>query len=130
LAPFEEFLEQMDHQIGAKTEKNLLYIDQYVAHPRDTTALKNTEVVFFPPNCISHLLPLDVGISHAFKIQYRKQLIQKAVAMFNRELLYIVFYPCNITITGQDRTQHTHCNRHAATSITLVTEVKTNIVSP
>ena len=23
-----------------------------------------------------------------------------------------------------------HCNRHAATSITLVTEVKTNIVSP
>jgi hypothetical protein len=27
-----------------------------------------------------------VGISHAFKCQYRKQLIQKAVAMINREL--------------------------------------------
>ena len=35
-----------------------------------------------------------------------------------------------LLITGQDRTQHTHCNRHAATSITLVTEVKTNIVPP
>ena len=35
-----------------------------------------------------------------------------------------------ITITGHDRTQHTHCNRHAAASITLVTEVKTNIISP
>jgi hypothetical protein len=30
---------------------------------------------------------LDVGISHAFKCQYRKQLIWKAVAMTDRELL-------------------------------------------
>jgi hypothetical protein len=28
-----------------------------------------------------------VGIIHAFKYRYRKQLIQKAVAMINRELL-------------------------------------------
>jgi len=30
---------------------------------------------------------MDVGISHAFKCQYRKQLIRKAVAMIDRELL-------------------------------------------
>jgi hypothetical protein len=30
---------------------------------------------------------LDVGISHSFKCQYRKQLIWKAVATIDRELL-------------------------------------------
>ena len=43
---------------------------------------------------------------------------------------WVLSCPVIITITGQDRTQHTHYNRHAATSITLVTEVKTNIVYP
>ena len=36
-------------------------MDQCVAHPRDTTALKNIEVISPPPNCISHLQPLDMG---------------------------------------------------------------------
>jgi len=33
------------------------------------------------------LQPLDVGISHAFICQYRKQLIWKAAAMIDKELL-------------------------------------------
>jgi hypothetical protein len=48
LATFEEFLVQLDHQTGAKNRKFLLFIDQWAAYPRDTTALKNIEVIFFP----------------------------------------------------------------------------------
>jgi hypothetical protein len=66
----------------AKSRKILIFIDQCAAHPRDTTALKNIEVLFFPhQNCTSHLQPLDMGIIHDFKCQYRKELIRKAVAI-------------------------------------------------
>ena len=34
--------------IGAKNRNILLLIDQCAVYPRDTTALKNTEVIFFP----------------------------------------------------------------------------------
>jgi hypothetical protein len=70
-----------------KNGKILLFIDQCAAHPRGTTALKNIRVKFFPPNCTSHLQLLDMGIIHAFKFQYGKQLIWKAAAMIDGELL-------------------------------------------
>jgi len=66
-ATFEEFLVQLDCQRGAKNTKILLFMDQCVAHPRDTTALKNIKVTFLPPNCTSHLQLMDKGIIHTFK---------------------------------------------------------------
>jgi len=71
-ATFEEFLVQLDHQTGAKNRKFLLFIDQWAAYPRDTTALKNIEVIFFPPNFTSHLQPVDRGVIHAFKMPVQK----------------------------------------------------------
>ena len=77
-ATFEECLLQLDCQIGAKNRKILLFIDKCAAHPRDTPALKNIKVIFLPPNCTSHL--------QAFKYQYSKQLMWKAVATTDRDL--------------------------------------------
>ena len=85
-ATVEEFLMHFDHQIGAKNRKILLFIDQCAAHPRDTIALKNIKVKFFPLNCTSHFQSLDMGIIHAFKCKYRKHIIRKAVGMINGEL--------------------------------------------
>ena len=82
-ATFEEFLVQLDCQGATKI---LLLTYQCVAHPGDNTAQKNTEVIFFSPNCTSHLQPLDTGIMRTFKCEYRKQLIWKAVAVINGEL--------------------------------------------
>jgi hypothetical protein len=48
-ANFEEFFVLLDHQTGAKNRKFLLFVDQWAAYPRDTTALKNIKVIFFPP---------------------------------------------------------------------------------
>lgn len=84
---FEEYLLHLDRQMAAKNRKILLFIDQCAAHPKNTSALKNVKVVFFPPNCTSKLQPLDLGIIHAFKCHYRKQLIRKAVAMIDGGLL-------------------------------------------
>jgi len=47
LATFEEFRVQLDCQIGAKNRNIFLLIDQCAAYLRDTTALKNIEVIFF-----------------------------------------------------------------------------------
>jgi len=71
-ATFEEFLVQLDHQIGVNNRKFLLFIDQWAAYPRDTTALKNIKVIFFPPNCTSHFQPVDRGVIHGFKISVQK----------------------------------------------------------
>jgi hypothetical protein len=86
-ATFEELLVQLDCQRGTKNTKILLFMDQCVAHPRDTTALKNIKAIFLPPNCTSHLQPLDTGIIHTFKCQYRKQLIWKVISAIEGELL-------------------------------------------
>ena len=85
-ATSEESVVQLDHQTGAK-KKILLFTDQCAAHPRASTALKNAKLYFSPSNCTSHLQPLNMGIIHAFKCQYGKQLIQKALAMINGKLL-------------------------------------------
>jgi hypothetical protein len=85
-ATFEEFLVQLVHQMEANTKKILLFIDQYVAHPRDTTVLKNIRVMLFPPNCTSHLQPVDMGIIHAFQCQYKRHLKWRTVAMIDGEL--------------------------------------------
>jgi len=71
-ATFEELLVQLDCQIGVKNRKILLFIDQWAAYPRDTTAPKNIKVIFFPPNCTSHLQAVDMGIIHAFKMPVQK----------------------------------------------------------
>jgi len=86
-ATFEEFLVQLDCQIGAKNRKILFFIDQCAAHPGVTTAMKNIKVIFFPPNCTNHLQPVDMGIVHAFKCLYRKQLIWNVTATIEGELL-------------------------------------------
>jgi hypothetical protein len=85
-ATFEEFLVQLNHQIGAKNRKILLFIDQCAAHPGDTTALKNIKFIFFCPNCTSHLQPKYMGIIHACKYQYFNQL-RNSTAIIDIELL-------------------------------------------
>ena len=42
-----------------KYKKILLFIDQCVAHSKNTTFMRNIEVAFFPASCTSHLHPLS-----------------------------------------------------------------------
>jgi len=83
-ATFEEFLVQLNRQIGTNKRKILLFFNQGTAQPRDNTALKNIEFIFLFPNCTSHLQPVNMVIIHVFKCEYRKQPIRKAVAIIDR----------------------------------------------
>ena len=44
------------------------------ANPIDSE-LSNIKLLFFPPNTISKLQPLDQGIIRTFKTYYRKQVV-------------------------------------------------------
>jgi hypothetical protein len=57
--------------------KILFFIDQCAAYPK-TPNFSTTSKMY----CTSQLA-LDLGIIHAFKCHYRKQLIQKTVAMMD-----------------------------------------------
>jgi hypothetical protein len=73
--------------MGAKSRKCLLFINHCAAHQKNTSFLSNIKVIFLPAKCTSQLQPLDLGIIHAFKCHYRKQLIQRTVALINGGLL-------------------------------------------
>jgi hypothetical protein len=66
---------QLVHQTGAKNEKILLFVDQYVAHPKDTTVLKNIRVIFLTQNCTSHLLPMPVQKASHMESHDRQRII-------------------------------------------------------
>jgi hypothetical protein len=84
---FEEFLLQLDRQMGQKTEKSCSSL-MNVLHTQDLPHCSEKYYSYiFPPNCTSHLQPVDMGVIHAFKCQYRKQFIQNATAMIKRELV-------------------------------------------
>lgn len=70
--------------MGAKVTKTLLFVDSPPCHSSDTTSLRNIKAVFFPPNCTSHLQPLDAGIIKCAKQGYRTQHVQHLLAAMER----------------------------------------------
>jgi hypothetical protein len=86
---FEDYVTQLDRKLGTRNGKILLFTDEFAANPKSTTFLSNIKDVFLPANCTNQLQPLDLGIIHAFKCHYRKQLIQKTVAVIDGGLLQV-----------------------------------------
>lgn len=73
---FAEWLKKMDLSMKRQNRKILLFVDQCTAHPQETGFLQNIRIIFFPPNCISRLQPLDLGIIKNLKDHYRAKLTQ------------------------------------------------------
>jgi hypothetical protein len=61
--------------------------DQCAAYPKNTTFFSNIKVIFLPANCATQPQPLYLGVIHAFKCHYRKQLISKTAATIDGGLL-------------------------------------------
>ena len=57
----------------------LLFIDNAPCHPTDIQ-LCNVKLQFFPANTTSVIQPLDQGVIHPFKANYRKSLVKHIIA--------------------------------------------------
>ncbi|XP_064459053.1 tigger transposable element-derived protein 6-like [Ornithodoros turicata] len=73
---FSEWLQAWDSELGRSYHRVCLLLDNCSAH-HTTCKLQNIEVRFLPPNTTSRLQPLDQGIIKAFKVGYRRRLLQR-----------------------------------------------------
>jgi hypothetical protein len=60
---------------------------QNAAHLKNITFFSNNKDTFLPANYTTQPQPLYLGIIHAFKCHYRKQLISKTAATVDGVLL-------------------------------------------
>jgi hypothetical protein len=79
---FEQQMHALDAKIGGQNRKIVLFMDQCPAHPVNLE-LRNIKLIFFPANCTSQLQPLDLGIIHAFKTNYRRILVRKLLTFID-----------------------------------------------
>lgn len=77
---FLEELRRWDHELEARKRKVLLLVDQTACHEVGKRAcLKNIDVIYPPPNTRGFLIPLDHGVVHSVKRNYRKALLVHTV---------------------------------------------------
>lgn len=77
---FVEELRRWDRELEARKRKVLLLVDQTVCHELGKKAnLKYIDVIYPPPNTSGLLIPLDQGVVHALKRNYRKALVVHTV---------------------------------------------------
>jgi hypothetical protein len=75
-------LHSLDEKMRSKNQNILLTLDRCPAHPLNMQ-FQNIKLAFFPANCTTELQSLDLVISHSFKLNYRKNIIQKAVTLLD-----------------------------------------------
>jgi hypothetical protein len=76
-------MHSLDASMGAQNRNILLFVDNYTAHPKDTSFLRNVKVIWYPANCTSVFQPLDLGVIKCYKQLYRKRLVQTAVCLMD-----------------------------------------------
>jgi hypothetical protein len=64
--------------------KVLLFLDNFSGHLIDSH-LTNVKIHFLPPNCISVLQPMDQGIIQAFKMKYRRLVVEDKLLSLNTD---------------------------------------------
>lgn len=84
---FEEWVRKLDRKMAANKRKILMIIDNCTAHPVIAN-LKAIQLEFLPPNVTAVLQPLDQGVIHCFKSNYRKMLVRRMIAAMENEKLY------------------------------------------
>lgn len=71
-----------DEEMKKQNRKILLFIDNATSH---TTVkdFENIKLCFMPPNTTALLQPLDQGIIHSFKLEYRRILVKQQLIAVN-----------------------------------------------
>ncbi|CAF3341955.1 unnamed protein product [Rotaria sp. Silwood2] len=76
---FGNWLNNLNLNVKKQNRRILLFIDNAPCHPTDIQ-LSNVKLQFFPANTTSVIQPLDQGVIHSFKANYRKSLVKHIIA--------------------------------------------------
>lgn len=68
------WMTELDKKMNRQHRNVILFLDN--ATCLSTLRLRNVKLAFFPPNTTFAKQPMDQGIIQAFKLQYRKRLVQ------------------------------------------------------
>lgn len=77
-AIFEEFLKKFNKRMENENRKIVLFLDDANCHPR--IQLSNIRLIFLPPYITSFVQPLENGITHNVKLNYRKLMLEHLIA--------------------------------------------------
>ena len=80
---FNEWLSLVNKKYKALNRKILLFVDNFSGHSFDQSDYDCIKIQFFPPNLTSIVQPLDQGIINAFKVKYRKQIVNDKLEAIN-----------------------------------------------
>ena len=78
---FEQIFVKFDRSMGNKNRQVLLFVDNCSAHPK--IQLKNIRLVFFPPIVTSPCQPMDMGVIHSLKTNYKNGLQRQKAQLLN-----------------------------------------------
>ena len=81
---FVGWLMDFNSKMRSQNRHVLLFLDSTPSHPQHI-ALSNTKMVFIPPSTTSCLPPLAQGVTHTFKVLYRKRLICSVLSLLDTD---------------------------------------------
>ena len=78
----DDVLSKLNRKLARERRNVILYLENAPGHPPDMKGKydDHIKIVFFPPNCISRLQPLDLGIIRTFKLKYMKLMLTRVVS--------------------------------------------------
>ena len=76
-ALFENYIKTWNNELILQNRKVVYFLDNVCSH--NIAQPSNIQLVYFPPNTTSLIQPLDQGIIHSFKTNYRKLLMVKVL---------------------------------------------------
>jgi hypothetical protein len=82
---FQTWIKQVNEQMRRQQRNILLLVDNVSSHQLgENEVLSNIRLHFLPPNTTAHLQPIDQGIIHSFKSNYRKFLCKDRIDAFDQ----------------------------------------------
>lgn len=82
---FTDWIVKLDKKFQRQQRKVAMIVDNCPAHPK-VKGLKNTTLVFLPPNTTSKTQPCDQGIIQNIKVHYRRRVVMKQISAAEKKI--------------------------------------------
>ncbi|XP_064479058.1 tigger transposable element-derived protein 4-like [Ornithodoros turicata] len=86
---FEDYVRRLDRKFHAQKRAVLLFVDNCAAHGHILN-LQAIKLEFLPPNTTSVIQPMDQGVIHNLKVNYRRRLLSRTLLCLDNGKTYAV----------------------------------------